>query len=69
MIKRVGLLALTAVVTGASGRAPFEAATLPFSVGEKLSYEVRVAKGDKVGTAVMWIEGPVDVRGTSTYVT
>jgi hypothetical protein len=28
---------------------------------------VSVAKGGKVGTATMWIEGPVDVRGTSTY--
>ena len=42
-------------------------AALPFSVGEKLTYDVTVSKGDKVGTATMWIEGPVDVRGTSTY--
>src|ERR1700716_688009 len=68
MIKRAGFLALTAVGLGASGRAPFETSTLPFSVGESLSYEVRVSKGDKVGSATMWIEGPVDVRGTSTYV-
>jgi hypothetical protein len=67
MIKRVSLVALTAVGIGASGRAPFETSTLPFSVGEKLSYEVSVSKGDKVGSATMWIEGPVDVRGTSTY--
>ena len=68
MIKRAGLLALTAVSLGASGRAPFETSTLPFSVGERLSYEVTVSKGDKVGSAAMWVEGPVDVRGTSTYV-
>ena len=67
MIKRVGLVALTAVGLGASGRAPFESSTLPFSVGERLTYEVRVSKGDKVGSATMWIEGPVDIRGTSTY--
>jgi hypothetical protein len=67
MIKRAGLLALTAVGIGASGRAPFESTNLPFSVGEKLSYEVSVSKGDKVGSATMWIEGPVNVRGTSTY--
>ena len=51
----------------ASGRLPSETAALPFSIGEKLTYEVSIAKGDKVGTATMWIEGPVDVRGTSTY--
>ena len=62
-------------VTELSARSPHpflretlsETAALPFSVGEKLTYEVRVANGGKVGTATMWIEGPVDVRGTSTY--
>jgi hypothetical protein len=52
----------------ASGRLPSETAALPFSIGEKLTYEVSIAKGGKVGTATMWVEGPVDVRGTSTYV-
>jgi hypothetical protein len=28
---------------------------------------VRLAKGARVGTATMWIEGPAEVRGTSTY--
>jgi hypothetical protein len=51
----------------ASGPLPFETAALPFSIGEKLTYEVSIAKGSKVGTATMWVEGPVDVRGTSTY--
>jgi len=51
----------------ASGRLPSETAALPFSIGEKITYEVSIAKGGKVGTATMWIEGPVDVRGTSTY--
>jgi hypothetical protein len=51
-----------------AGSRPFgDNAALPFSVGEKLTYDVTVSKGDKVGTATMWIEGPVDVRGTSTY--
>jgi hypothetical protein len=40
---------------------------LPFAVGEKLTYEIRVANGSKVGTAMMWIDGPVAVRGTNTY--
>ncbi len=46
---------------------PATTVALPFSVGEKLTYEVTVAHGGKVGTASMWVEGPVDVRGTSTY--
>ena len=64
---QAGLIGLAVVGVCASGRAPVENATLPFSVGEKLTYEVTVAKGGKVGTATMWIEGPVDVRGVSTY--
>ncbi len=43
------------------------AGTLPFMPGEKLVYDVTVNHGHKVGQASMWIEGPVDVRGTSTY--
>jgi hypothetical protein len=61
-----GLVALTIGVCASSWQ-PIENAALPFSVGEKLTYEVRVANGGKVGTATMWIEGPVDVRGVSTY--
>ena len=62
-----GFIALAVVGVCASSRGPIEKGALPFSVGEKLTYEVSVANGGKVGTATMWIEGPVDVRGTSTY--
>lgn len=62
------LIALTVIGFCASSPPPLGPAALPFSVGEKLSYEVLLASGSKVGTATMWIEGPVDVRGTSTYV-
>jgi hypothetical protein len=61
------VIALTTIGVCASSRPPAESAALPFSVGEKLKYEVSIAKGGKVGTATMWIEGPVDVRGVSTY--
>lgn len=61
------LFALTAIGVSAASRPLPEAVLLPFSIGEKLTYEVSVAKGDKVGTATMWVEGPVDVRGVSTY--
>lgn len=43
------------------------ASQLPFVPGEKLVYDVTVERNHKVGEASMWIEGPVDVRGTSTY--
>jgi hypothetical protein len=62
-----GFIALTVVGFCASSPVSTENVVLPFAVGEKLTYEVSVAKGRKVGTATMWIEGPVDVRGTSTY--
>ena len=64
---RPGFIALAFIGVCASDRAPIDSGALPFSVGEKLTYEVSIAKGGKVGTATMWIEGPVDVRGTSTY--
>jgi len=62
-----GLIALAVAGVCASGRIPVEDAALPFAVGEKITYEVRLGNGNRVGTATMWIEGPVDVRGTSTY--
>ena len=40
---------------------------LPFAVGEHLTYKVSVAKLGTVGRGAMWIEGPVEVRGVSTY--
>lgn len=40
---------------------------LPFALGEKLTYRVSVSKLGKVGTGSMWIEGPVEVRGVSTW--
>jgi hypothetical protein len=40
-------------------------APLPFAVGERLEYVGRVRGISGRGT--MWIAGPVDVRGTSTY--
>jgi len=62
-----GLIGLAVIGVCASGKPPVDNAAMPFSVGEKLIYEVRVANGSKVGAAAMWIEGPVDIRGTSTY--
>lgn len=41
--------------------------TRPFSIGERLDYRVSVSKMGTVGHGSMWIEGPVDVRGVSTW--
>ncbi|HST08281.1 MAG TPA: DUF3108 domain-containing protein [Gemmatimonadaceae bacterium] len=54
-------------VCAATGQDP-ESAKLPFSTGEKLGYEVTLANGSRVGEATMWIEGPVNVRGTSALI-
>lgn len=40
---------------------------LPFAIGERITYDVTVDNAHKVGDAAMWIEGPVAVRGVSTY--
>ena len=68
---QLGLVALIALaflgVCASTQPPPRENALLPFALGEKLTYRVNLANGSKVGTATMWIEGPVDVRGTSTY--
>ena len=61
MISRC-LPALALIGLCASRPATIGTASLPFSVGEKLTYEVNVAKGGKVGKATMWIEGPVDAK-------
>ncbi len=60
------LLALTAIGVCGAAPIPVKNVALPFLIGEKLTYEVSTRAG-KVGTATMWIEGPVDVRGVSTY--
>ena len=62
----LALIALAFVSICAGKRVP-DSLALPFSVGEKLTYQVTLANGDKIGGATMWIEGPVDVRGTSTF--
>lgn len=39
---------------------------LPFAPGERLTFEGRVRSGVK-GKGTMWIEGPVQLRGTNTW--
>jgi hypothetical protein len=59
----VGSLSLLALAERGSSQSTH----LPFAVGEKLNYRVSVSKMGKVGKGSMWIEGPVDVRGISTW--
>ena len=68
---RAALAALLLLAGGmpvAAAVAQSDGAPLPFGVGEQLTYSARVGKLGRVGKAVMWIEGPTDIRGTSTYV-
>ncbi|HTK48894.1 MAG TPA: DUF3108 domain-containing protein [Gemmatimonadaceae bacterium] len=57
-------LALLGVAIPAAVRAQ-SASALPFAIGERLTYDGRVRGIGGKGT--MWIAGPVDVRGVSTY--
>jgi Protein of unknown function (DUF3108). len=59
----IGSLALLTLAERGASQSPH----LPFAVGEKLNYRVSVSKMGKVGKGSMWIEGPVDVRGVSTW--
>jgi hypothetical protein len=59
---RLALAALAAVSVELPAQ---DSPTLPFSVGERLVYEGRVRGIGGRGT--MWVAGPVDVRGVSTY--
>jgi len=61
-----GLVLATACVLDVAAAQP--AAQLPFGVGERMTYTARVARMGKVGTAVMRVDGPEDVRGTAAYV-
>jgi hypothetical protein len=44
------------------------AARLPFGIGEKFTYSLRVSRVGTIGHGEMWIEGPVVVKGVSTWV-
>lgn len=66
-VRQAALGSLLLLGICAAGVSPDAPGKLPFSVGEKLSYDVALAKGGRIGEATMWIEGPTVLRGTSTY--
>lgn len=60
----IGALAPAGAQDPTSGKA----ADLPFSIGERLTYEVRLSKLGGNGKGEFRVDGPVDVRGEPTYV-
>ncbi len=69
--RRARLAAMAALLVAAPlAAAPLAAqspASLPFQVGEELTYRVRVSGVDGKGHATMKVDGPADVRGTETW--
>ena len=61
---RAVLMAGAMCLASATGAAAQD--LMPFGVGERLTYKVRVDKMRASGRGTMWIEGPADFRGTST---
>ena len=59
-------LALAAMISspGAGAQIPDG---LPFHAGERLTYRVQLSKIGKTGSAVMSMEGPVEIRGVAVY--
>lgn len=68
MVTHFALLAAMALalVSVCGGSLPNETTVLPFAVGERIRYDVTLGNGQKIGTASMWIEGPVEFRGART---
>jgi hypothetical protein len=60
------LAALAAIAAPAAGVAQTGKDSLPFQVGEELTYRVSVARLGGVGRGVMRVEGPEVVRGRQT---
>jgi hypothetical protein len=54
-------------IIGASATIAAAQSPLPFAIGERFTYRVSVSNLGNVGHGSMWIEGPVQVRGVSTW--
>lgn len=62
----VAALAVTVALPGIAGMTGIRQ-PLPFTPGERITYRVHVNGFGAIGKATMSVEGPVDVRGTPTY--
>lgn len=60
------LLGATLIIPGMIGVAPTRK-QLPFVPGERITYRVQMNGFQNIGQATMSVEGPVDIRGTPTY--
>jgi hypothetical protein len=60
------LVAAALLLPGVGGMTPAQA-PLPFVPGERITYRVQVKGLGSIGRATMSVEGPADVRGTTTY--
>ena len=58
----VATLLLPGIAAGTQVQKP-----LPFMPGEKITYRVQINGLSDVGQSIMTVNGPVDVRGTPTY--
>jgi hypothetical protein len=56
------------MLTGAGPSEAQDSSALPFALGERFTYAVKVAKMGATGHGAMWVAGPEVVRGTETYV-
>ncbi|MDQ2664603.1 MAG: DUF3108 domain-containing protein [Gemmatimonadota bacterium] len=63
----IGIVILLVFLVADTAWAQATGDSLPFAVGEHLVYDAHAGPGLN-GKADMWIEGPVDVRGTPTMV-
>lgn len=64
-VKAAVLFALFQAST--AGPAEAQDRSVPFGVGEELRYRVSAAKLGTIGEGVMSVNGPVDIRGTMTF--
>jgi Protein of unknown function (DUF3108) len=67
MLKRIVPCVLLLGVCASTARDHDGSRPLPFFIGEKLTFDVTLASGARIGQSTMWVEGPSDLRGTSTY--
>ncbi|MEO7963874.1 MAG: DUF3108 domain-containing protein [Gemmatimonadaceae bacterium] len=64
---RALLASTVSLLVGATSAARAqEPNALPFAIGERMTYSVKIGPLG-AGRGAMWIEGPVEVRGISTY--
>lgn len=65
MLVRIAIVALALLALCAPGRVDGQRSTsLPFSIGERMTFRLNVGRMGSIGRGTMWVEGPVDVRGT-----